>query len=58
MVLSFDVALGMLLGALIAAIAKKRAPKWSESYLVVVAAGMIAGESLISIFVYAVNAAR
>lgn len=36
----------MLLGAVLALIVQKRAPTWAERFLIVLASGFIAGESL------------
>jgi len=41
----------MFLGALIAWILEKRAPKWSELYIIPIASGCIAGESIMGVII-------
>ncbi|HLT28675.1 MAG TPA: OPT/YSL family transporter, partial [Myxococcaceae bacterium] len=43
--------ISMFLGAVLAVVARKVAPKWSAAFLIVVAAGVIAGESLTGVLI-------
>jgi OPT family oligopeptide transporter len=47
----------MFLGALIAWILEKKAPKWSEAYIIPIASGCIAGESSAGVGILALNMA-
>ena len=55
MVLPFFYPLAMFLGALFGAIATARKKEWAEKYLVAIAAGGIAGESIVGVIVQALN---
>ena len=55
LILPFQYPLSMLIGALIAHIWTKRSEKTSEAYLVPVAAGIIAGISIIGVIVATLN---
>ncbi len=54
-VLPFFYPLAMFLGALFATIATKVSKAWSERYLIAIAAGGIAGESIVGVVVQALN---
>jgi OPT family oligopeptide transporter len=54
-VLPFFYPLSMFLGAAFGAIATRLDKRWSEKYLVAIAAGGIAGESIVGVLVQAVN---
>ena len=47
----------MFLGALIAWILEKSAPKWSERFVIAIASGCIAGESIAGVAILAINMA-
>jgi uncharacterized oligopeptide transporter (OPT) family protein len=47
----------MFLGALIAWILEKKAPKWSEAYVIPIASGCIAGESIAGVAILGINMA-
>lgn len=51
MVIPFYNTLSMFLGACIATVLQKKAPAFGERYIVAVASGIIAGESLLGVFV-------
>ena len=51
MVIPFFNSLSMFIGALIALILEKKAPKMAEKYVIPVSSGIIAGESLIGILI-------
>ena len=55
MILPFFYPFAMFLGAVGGEITKKFFPKWAERYLVAIAAGGIAGESIIGVIVAALN---
>lgn len=55
MVLPFFYPLAMFLGALFSAVAERWNKAWAERYLVAIAAGGIAGESIIGVIVQALN---
>jgi uncharacterized oligopeptide transporter (OPT) family protein len=42
---------GMVLGALLASILNRTAPRWSARYLLSLAVGLVAGESLFGVIV-------
>lgn len=44
-------AMSMFLGAILAAVAGKVAPKWSAAFIVIIAAGVVAGESLTGVLI-------
>ena len=55
MVLPFFVPLSMFLGALFGTVATAVNKAWAERYIVAIAAGGIAGESIIGVLVQALN---
>ncbi len=55
LVLPFFYPLAMFLGAVFGEIAMRANRKWSEKYLVAIAAGGIAGESIVGVVVQAIN---
>jgi uncharacterized oligopeptide transporter (OPT) family protein len=55
MVLPFFYPMAMFLGALFGEIATKANKAWAERYLVAIAAGGIAGESIVGVLVQALN---
>ncbi|AKV04646.1 Oligopeptide transporter, OPT family [Labilithrix luteola] len=55
MVLPFFYPLAMFLGALFAAVAERVNKTWAERYLIAIAAGGVAGESIIGVIVQALN---
>jgi len=55
MVLPFFYPLAMFLGAVLGAVASKANKAWAERYVVAIAAGGIAGESIVGVLVQAIN---
>src|SRR6185436_12641345 len=55
MILPFFYPLAMFLGALFVAIAERVNRKWADRYVIPIAAGGIAGESIIGVVVQALN---
>jgi OPT family oligopeptide transporter len=55
LILPFYYALAMFLGALLAWIAKRIDSKWADAYVVPIASGLIAGESILGVIVRAID---
>jgi uncharacterized oligopeptide transporter (OPT) family protein len=54
-VLPFFYPLAMFMGAVFSTVAQKVKKSWAERYLVAIAAGGIAGESIVGVIVQALN---
>jgi uncharacterized oligopeptide transporter (OPT) family protein len=51
LVIPFSSSLGMFIGAVIALILEKKAPKIAETYIIPVSSGLIAGESIVGVVI-------
>jgi uncharacterized oligopeptide transporter (OPT) family protein len=51
MVIPFWNSLSMFIGAVITMILEKKAPEWADKYIVPISSGLIAGESLLGVFI-------